>query len=341
MNATRLIIFCIVALPALVAAADAGLDPHIRAVLTRFLKFGAVELADMERGKAVKHTIATSTPGEIAVAGAVRVNVPKATLLERVRDIVHFKQGPEILQIGRFSNPPAIDDLAALTVEPGDFDAQSCRVADCDTRLPADVIRRAEREVDGTAPDARARSSNLFKQILLDHVKAYVSGSPGRFEQYDDGAKPIRPMDEFAGVVKNTPSLEALVPGLPGHLLDFPAHRVAGADDFLYWSKEKFGVAPFISVTQVTIVCPAPPTCVVATKDVYSSRYVDASLSLTIASDVAGSPTAFYLVYANRSRATALKGRFSALRRSIAERRTRGGVEDTLKTLKIRLETGR
>ncbi len=49
MNATRLIIFCIVALPALVAAADAGLDPHIRAVLTRFLKFGAVELADMER----------------------------------------------------------------------------------------------------------------------------------------------------------------------------------------------------------------------------------------------------------------------------------------------------
>ena len=32
--------------------------------------------------------------------------------------------------------------------------------------------------------------------------------------------------------------------------------RMAGAEDFLYWSKEKFGIAPFITVTHVVIACP-------------------------------------------------------------------------------------
>ena len=77
-----------------------------------------------------------------------------------------------------------------------------------------------------------------------------------------------------------------------------------------------------------------------ATKDVYSSRYIDASLALAIASDAVGTPDAFYLVYANRSRATALKGGMSWLRRSVAERRARGGLEESLRTIKIHLEKG-
>ena len=74
------------------------------------------------------------------------------------------------------------------------------------------------------------------------------------------------------------------------------------------------------------------------TKDVYSSRYFDASLALAIASDAVGTPNAFYLVYANRSRANALKGGLSWLRRSVAERRARGGLEESLKTIRIQLE---
>jgi hypothetical protein len=42
----------------------------------------------------------------------------------------------------------------------------------------------------------------------------------------------------------------------------------------------------------------------------------------------------------NQSRVNALKGAFSGLRRSIAERRARAGLEDSLKTTRTRLETG-
>jgi hypothetical protein len=139
-------------------------------------------------------------------------------------------------------------------------------------------------------------------------------------------------------VLRNSPALAALVPGLPDHLKNFPSSRLSDAEDFLYWSKEKFGYAPFISVTHVSIVCPSAATCVMTTKDVYSSRYIDASLAIAVATDTLESPEAFILVYGNRSRANALKGGFSGLRRMLVERRARGSLDENLRNLKIALE---
>jgi hypothetical protein len=317
------------------------LDSEVRAVLARDLKFSPGEFADLQRGKTVRHSIDTSAPGEVAVAGAVRVNAPKTALLEGLRDIVRFKRNADVLQIGRFSNPPVLADLDPLTVDSNDFDVRSCRVGDCDVRLPADVIRRLRQDVDVKAADAQEAGARFFKQILFNDIAAYVAGSPGRMVQYDDGDRPIRPIDEFDAVLKNTPALAALAPGLPAHLAAFPMNHLDGAEDFLYWSKEKFGIAPFITVTHVTILCESVHTCVATSKDVYSSRYFDTSLALTIASDSQSNPDAFYLVYANRSRANALKGGFGGLWRSIVGRRSRGSLEDSLKAIKKLLEMGR
>jgi hypothetical protein len=208
--------------------------------------------------------------------------------------------------------------------------------------LPADLIRRAQKEIDPNAPDVQARAAAWFKEVLLEDVTAYVTGAPGRFVQYDDGSEPIWPIEAFEAILReDAAAIGMLVPGLPEHLQHFPEHRLADAEDFLYWSKEKFGMEAFITVTHVTIVCPSAETCVMATKDVYSSRYFDASLAVAIATDTSGPPApGFFLAYANRSRANALKGLFSTFRRSIVERRARGGLEESLKTLKIQLETG-
>ncbi len=327
-----------IGLPAV--AQDSDIDLRVRAVLTRHLKFSTEDLEQLRRNRIVKHRIETQTPGEVAVVGAVRVNARKAAFFARVRDIARFKSRPDVLQIGRFSDPPALDDLAGLTVDKNDFDVRDCHVGDCGIRLPADVIRRLRRDINMKAPDAQARGAALFKQVLFDDVTAYVSGAPGRLAQYDDGARPIRPLEEFDGILAATPSIGALVAGLPEQLKYFPSARLPEAEDFLYWSKEKFGFAPFITVTHVTIVCPSTETCVMTTKNVYSSRYLDASLAVAIASDAASSLDAFYLVYGNRSRANALKGSFSGLRRSLVERRARASIEDNLKTIKIQLEKG-
>jgi hypothetical protein len=100
-------------------------------------------------------------------------------------------------------------------------------------------------------------------------------------------------------------------------------------------------LAPFVTVTQVTIVPATPTSTVIASRDVYSSRYVDASLALTIASDGVAATDDIYLVYINRSRANALQGSFSALRRSVAARRMLASLDEHLKTVKSRLEGNR
>jgi hypothetical protein len=319
-------------------AQERGIEAGVRAVLTSQLWFSDGDLADLGRGHVVKHGLESRAPGEVAVVGAILIRAPKAAFLAHVRDIVRFKSGPGVLQIGRFSSPPVLDDLAALMIDKDDFDPRSCRVGDCGIRLPASVIERVGREVDVNAPDAQARGAALFKQVLLDDVSAYMSGTD-RMTQYDDGPKPIRPRDELAGILAAMPEIGALMPGLPDHLLHFPSSRLSDAEDFLYWSKEKFGVAPFITVTHVTIVCRSTATCLMATRDVYSSRYLDASVALAIATDT-GVPDTFDLVYENRSRANALKGSLAGLRRSLTERRARGALEESLKAIKKQLERG-
>lgn len=225
-----------------------------------------------------------------------------------------------------------------MTVDKTDADFRLCRVGDCDVRIPVSAILRFQHEIDWKAPDANGRAVVLFKQVLFDNVKGYVSGGPGRIAQYDDDKRAVHPLDDFLGLLKSSPYLGHLVPALPEYLQTFPAAHLPGAEDFLYWSKEKFGIAPFISVTHVTMTSDAAGNDVFTSKDVYSSRYFDASLTVSIASDAVNTPGRFYLVYVNRSRANALKGMFAGLRRSLVERRIRRALDQNLTLVKFRLE---
>src|SRR5262249_52019566 len=153
------------------------IDDGVRDILTRHLRFTSAELSDLQRGRIVRHGLDGNAPGEVAVVGAVKIATDRSTFFDRVRDITHFKSGPDILQIGRFSNPPSMADLASLTVTANDFNARMCRIGDCDLRLPADEIRRVPQEIDLRAPDVQKRTEAWFKQVLLDDVTAYLSGS--------------------------------------------------------------------------------------------------------------------------------------------------------------------
>jgi hypothetical protein len=336
---TRVLFAIIVigAAPFVVAAETPGIAPDLRAVLLHDFRFSPADLTDLERGRIVKRGLGATTPGEIAVVAATRVDVEKNVFVERFRDIARFKAGPDVRQIGRFSSPPAIGDLALLTIDDADFDGRACRVGDCDVRLPADSIRRFQKEIDWTAPDADSRAAALFKHMIFDNVQAYLAGASARFAEYNDDKRPIHPIQEFVGLLRNFPAIGKLVPDLPAHLEHFPSAALAGAEDFLYWSKEVVAGLPFITITHVTIVTRASEV-VITSKDVYSSRYFDTSLGVTVASDVAGGPGAFYLVYANRARASALKGTLGGLRRALVERRVKSGLDDNLKNVKLRLE---
>jgi hypothetical protein len=309
-----------------------------RGVLTRDFRLGSADLTELERGRIVRRGLDALAAGEVGVVGAVRVAAMADAFVARARRIEEFKRGPDVVQIGRFGNPPQLADLDALAVDRTDVDLRRCRVGSCDIRLSAQAIARVQHEIDWTAPDADRRSAQLFKQILFEHVHAYWRGGPGRITRYDDEKRAVLPVEDFDGLLKASPYVGALIPELPAHLRDPASNPLRSGEDLLYWSKEKFGLTPFITVTHVVMARAASGTHVIASRDVYSSRYFDASLSFTMASPAVDAPNAFYLVYANRSRAAALKGAFSSIRRSIVERRARNALEETLRTIKARVE---
>ena len=320
-------------------APGADLQPELRGLLSNVLKFSPSDLADLEKGKVVAHGLGATAEGEAGAAGAARINGRKEAFTDLYRDIVRFKRGSGVLAIGVFGAPPSVADLATLPLDNQDVNLRNCRVGHCDIRLPASAIIRFQNEINWTASDADAQAATLFRHILADNVRAYVSGGEGRITEYDDEKHPVRPVDDFSALLTGAPYLDELVPGLAAHLEGFSTNPLTGAEDIVYWSKEKWGeMDPFVTVTHVAIPQPVRVGRVIASRDVYSSRFLDASLSLTIASDAVSTPEAFYLVYINRSRADALKGAAADLRRSIVERRAKSGLEENLKLMKRRLE---
>ncbi|HET9831781.1 MAG TPA: hypothetical protein VFP91_08725 [Vicinamibacterales bacterium] len=330
---------------AAVAALSAGgsrssdFQPDFETVLSRDLGFSAADLTDLARGTVAKHTLSPRAPEEVGVVGAIRIRGSRDRLIAAYRDIVAFRKTalPPAVAVGRFSDPPGPADLDALTTD--DFDLRRCKVGDCDIRLPTIAIQRVATAVDWHQPDADARASAFFKQMLLTHVQSYETGAPGRITEYDDGRTPILPTLAAEDLIKNASYLDAFKPGLAAHMQCMWSNPLEGADDFLYWSKESFGPSPFVSVTHVTIAQAGPHHTVAANRDVYSSRFIDAGLSMMVASDAAGDPSSFYLLYVNRTRASALRGAMAALRRSIVERKAKGSLDSSLRDIKTRLET--
>lgn len=320
------------------AGPASDVPPVLRGLLSNEFRFSSSELADLEAGKVVARRLGATAYGEAGAVGAVRILGRKETFVDLYRDIAQFKRGPSVVSIGMFGDPPSVLDLAPLAVNSRDLNLRECRMGDCDIRLTASAIKRLQSEIDWTTPDAEGRAAVLFKEIFAGYVQEYMSGGPGRITQYDSQRRPIHPVDDFSSLLAGSPYIDRLAPGLARHLEAYPANRLPRAEDFVYWSTEKFGrFAPFVSATHVTLTQSAADTWVIVSKNVYSSRYFDASLSLTIATD-AVQPGAFYLVYVNRSRSSVLKGAFAGMRRAFVERGARGSVEENLELTKLKVE---
>ena len=340
LGVTRVLVAAALGLALAAPAATPRQDAAARDVLRSCAGFGDDDLRKLEEGQPVSKTLPSRDRHEIAVAGAIRMNVPAAFFLERMRDIERFKRSDLVRQVGRFSERPSLGDLAALRLDRADLaDLRRCRVGDCGVKLPAAAIERFRLDVDWSRPDAPARAEALARRMMLENTLAYVDGGDAALADYDDGRTSVSPAQELRLLM---PGLNcAGVPPEVRESLTRGVRRVSpDSASFLYWSQESFGLKPLLSVTHVTIFPPAgdrPP--IVVSKGIYSSHYLDASLSMTWLLDAgAGEESVIDVVYINRSRVDAFGGAFGRLARSVAAGKQRDGMLRELRALRTRLE---
>ncbi len=125
------------------------------------LAFTANELSSLEQGQIIVRLPKPTETREVAVFAIMRLDVSEDFFLHRMRDIVNFKKSDNVLQIGKFSDPPTLKDLEALTLDSAEIDTiHQCRVSKCDFKMSsADrafpqrselVGARLSRQRDGT-----------------------------------------------------------------------------------------------------------------------------------------------------------------------------------------------
>jgi len=322
-------------------------QPEISTFFRNQLRFSPVEMVALENGKTVVKLPDTPAAREVAAVAVARLDVPAQFFVERVRDIVNFKKSERVFQIGKFSNPPRLSDLSGLTLDQVDIDAiKACRLKACGFKMAAAFIERFRKEVDWTATNHRDKVTEVVREMLLDHVQRYLKSGNAALGQYDDKSYSLTLADELRPLLKSAPYMFGYTPQFQTYLEEFPNASVGDAavlEDFLYWSKEDFGLKPVTSVTHVTIYRSSPDktsSVIVSSKGIYGSHYFDSSIGVTafVQSQAPNSPRS-YLIYVNRSRADALRGLFGGWKRALIGGRLRDGAKKSMDATKLRLET--
>jgi len=144
-------------------------DPPPLAFLRQYLRASDSELRRLERGEPITRTLQSTDSREITTLGAIRVTCTADTFISRVRDVERFKASEYLLQVGRFSEAPSIDDVATLELDAEDRrDLRDCRPGKCGLRLPAADITGLRRRDPDAAAAWRQTTRRLFLEAFSD-----------------------------------------------------------------------------------------------------------------------------------------------------------------------------
>lgn len=318
-------------------------EPH--RFLQKYLKFSRKDLLTMEQGKVVVKVFDVSNvENEVGAFGVVRLNIPKEFLVEKFRDIVTFTESPEVKEIGKFSNPARQEDIQGLTLDSEDLSAlKNCKPGDCKVKMDAVMMERFQKEVDWSAPDYKERATALMQQTLVDYVNAYLELGDAAMGEYHDQENPLCLASAFRELLRNSSYLFEYVPELCTYLQEFPKGQLPNVENFIYWSKEQFGLKPVINLFHVTIYTRkqnGSTDIFITSKQIYASHYFETSLGFTAFVDEIGGkwPLDSYLMYLNRSRFDQLRGALKGLIVAVAKDKVYNGVKKYFQQVKERLE---
>jgi len=339
MRLQPLLIAGLLAAPGLLAPAFAQDQPAHR-FLKATVKFDPAQIAQVDAGQVVTLQLPATDKPEIAAFGAVFVGADKEALLAHLRNVADFRRGPSVLEIGRLSQPPRIEDFARLSADDADLEAlRKCRPGDCGVKVARSALERLQREANWSAPDAKARATALLKQMLTEYATAYMRGGTTEMATYEDKDKPLDTAAAFGKVLSSSPYLMQYAPLLHRYIEEYPRAKVEGAEDLFYWMKDKFGPKPTVGLYHVTLWKDRQdPTRVVASfKQFYASHYFQAGFELMALVDAPGRK-GFYLLDLYRARVDPPTGMLSGVLLGKIRAGVEQGVAAGLKTAKAKAE---
>jgi hypothetical protein len=295
------------------------------------------DLAALDKGQALGRLIHFGEDVDIALMGAVRLNVPRQKYLDWYRNVENYKYGQMVTEAGKFHVPPIPEDLSRFTVEPDQLrKLKDCRPGKCGVKVSDDEIRRAQSELDWTATDVIPKAEIFAKTVLLEFIQRYMKEGDAALPKYHDKAEVTDAKSTFRSLLDSSPYIKSAFPELFTRLVDYRGNGDHPNDqEIIYWSREGygFGLKSLINVTHSILHQASPSVTVIASKQIWASHYYDGSLGITVLVDA---NPGTYLVYLNRSRIDLLRD--AGFKRWLVKRFAPGAIRKEVVTLKRQVE---
>lgn len=303
----------------------------LRKVLVQHAVFGAEQIAAIERGEPVIKVISSNDPREIAVCGVIELPSGPEKVLEAFQLSVSRLKQKSLLQSGKFSKQPRVDDLESLTLNDRDIeDLKRCTVGDCKLKLSATMIQRFQKSIDWNAIDYKDQVNQLFRLMIVEYVTAYLQKGNAALIEYADQRVRVLLAREQESLLANLLYVNDVAPEFVRHLKALRQSAIP-VEHSLSWAQVNFGLKPVVVITDTATYrseVDGVPLVLVLSKQIYAHHYFDASLSLTaVIGEQTG--TKSNLLYVNHSRSSALSGFFSGFKHRMVE----GRVTDDLNRL--------
>lgn len=315
-------------------AAQGTFPPRLDRYFVNSLKLSADERKLLLAGAPLAKTMAVDPGKEVAVFGAVWINVPIAKYLAALEDIENFEKGGGFRITRKVSDPVQLQDFADLVLPEDDAqDLRSCEVGDCELKLSAEALARVKKEVDWSRRDFKVQVERLFRLMAVDFVNGYRQGGNARLAVYRDSDNPTFVANEFRELVNNMPELVQFLPDMRRYLLEYPKDIGRPTKSFVYWQEAEFGLKPTVRINHVAIQESNDAT-VVASKQIYSTHYFWTALELRVLVPDASRGPGFWFVTMNRSRSDGLSGFVGRIIRGKVREGARAGLESGLAATK-------
>jgi len=255
--------------------------------LTRAIRLNAQELAALGRGATVARMLPTADSDDIAVFGAVRVNVARSFFADRQRDVARALRTPTRTRVQRFSDPAVASDVQAIEISGDDLkELRGCRPGSCNFKLPATDMERF-RSAIGSGSDAPQRTAAYAGQRMVEYVNDYRSRGNAAMLVFDDRGT-VRSSDALVALLRDSSYVFTAVPSLGQHLVDYPRSSLPGATEVMFWSLDEMPhLRPVLRITHETIYSPPErgDLTVIADKQIYANHYFEAGLEVLAAVD--------------------------------------------------------
>ena len=309
------------------------------AVLEKCCAITAHDLTTLNKGQAIGRLIKLGDETDIAIMGAVRLNVPAKAYIDWYRRVENYKYSAMVEEAARFHVPPRPEDVATFAVDTNQIKLlKECKPGNCGFKFSNEEIARSQAELDWKSPNVVPQAEALAKSILLQHVARYMTQGDSALPKYNDKPEEVDVLATFRSLLEDSPYIKTAFPELFAQLSQYRGiEESANRDEMIYWSREHygFGLKPLINVTHTMLYKASPSVTVIAGKQIWASHYYDGSLGITVLADA---NPGTYLVYLNRSRIDLLRG--AGFKRWLVRRFAPGSIRKEVIALKRQVEAG-